>query len=66
MDPALVSALVDAVIGQVQAAVEGKMLRTETAAGASAVQLIDAAAQQNVNSLVNVAAGVGTNVNKTI
>jgi hypothetical protein len=65
MDTALVSAVVDAVIGQVQAAVEDRMAQTVGSAGASAAQLIDTA-EQSVNSLLNVAAGIGTNVNKTI
>jgi hypothetical protein len=65
MDTALVSAVVDAVIGQVQAAVEDRMAQNEGSGGGSSVQLIDAA-QQNVNSLLNVAVGIGTNVNKTI
>jgi hypothetical protein len=65
MDTALVSAVVDAVIGQVQAAVEDRMAQTEGSAGASAVQLTDTA-EQSVNSLLNVAAGIGTNVNKTV
>jgi hypothetical protein len=65
MDTALVSAVVDAVIGQVQAAVEERMARNEGSGGGSAVQLIDAA-EQNVNALLNVAVGIGTNVDKTI
>jgi hypothetical protein len=65
MDTALVSAVVDAVIGQVQAAVEDRMAQNEGSGGGSAVQLIDTA-EQSVNSLLNVAAGIGANVNKTI
>ena len=65
MDTALVSAVVDAVIGQVQAAVEDRMAQTQGSTGGSAVQLIDTA-EQSVNSLLNVAAGIGANVNKTI
>jgi hypothetical protein len=65
MDTALVSAVVDAVIGQVQAAVEDRMAQNEGSGGGSSVQLI-ATAQQSVNSLLNVAAGIGANVDKTI
>jgi hypothetical protein len=62
---AIVSAVVAAVVGHVQSAVDGKILRTGETAGSPVAQLIDAA-QQDIDSLVNVAAGVGTRVDKRI
>jgi hypothetical protein len=64
MDPSLISAIVAASAGQVQLAVAGKMLAMNLDAGRSAVKLI-AAAQQNVDTLANVSAGIGANVDKT-
>jgi len=64
MDPSLISAIVAASAGQVQLAVAGKMLAMNLDAGRSAVKLI-AAAQQNVDTLANVSAGIGTSVDKT-
>jgi hypothetical protein len=65
MESNLVSAVIAAVIGQVQSAIAGRMLRTDMAAGNTTAQLIDAA-QQNVDNLVNVAPGIGVNLDKTI
>lgn len=66
MDPtSLATAMVGAQMSQVQMAVAAKMLRMNADAAASVVQLIDAA-QQNLQSLANVAAGVGQNVNISV
>jgi hypothetical protein len=50
--------------GQFQTAVAGKMLAMSVDAGRSAVKLIDAATQ-NIASLANLSAGIGTSVNTT-
>lgn len=55
---ALASALVSAKMGQVQLAVAAKMMKMNAEAEASVVTLIDAA-QQNMDRLANVAAGIG-------
>jgi hypothetical protein len=60
-DAGLAAGLIAARVGQVQLAVAAKMLRMNAESAQSAVKLIDAA-QQNVDRLANVAAGVGTNV----
>jgi hypothetical protein len=62
---AIGSAVVAAFVGQVQSAVDGKVLSAAQAVGNSAVQVIDAA-QRDIDSLVNVAAGIGTHVDKRI
>jgi hypothetical protein len=62
MDPSsLASAFIAASAGQFQLAVAGKMLAMNLDAERSVVKLIDAA-QQNIDSLANVSAGIGTNV----
>jgi hypothetical protein len=62
MDPAsLASALIGAQIGRVQLAVAGKMLQMDAVNEQSVVKLIDAA-QQNLDRLANVAAGIGGNL----
>jgi hypothetical protein len=58
-DASLVSAFIAARMGQVQLALAAKMLRMNADAVQSAGQLIDAA-QQSMDRLANVAAGVGT------
>jgi hypothetical protein len=58
---ALAGALVAAQVGQVQLAVAGRILRMNTDAQASVVKLLDSA-QQNMNSLANVGAGIGTSL----
>jgi hypothetical protein len=64
MDPsAIASAFVAASAGQFQMAIGGKMLAMSMDAGRSAVKLIDAA-QQSIDSLANVSAGIGGNVNR--
>ena len=62
---AIGSSIIAAVAGQVQIAVAGKQTLEDAGGGASAARLIDQA-QQNIDSLVNVAAGIGTSVDKTI
>jgi hypothetical protein len=64
MDSLLASAVVAASAGQVQLAVAGKLLGIEFDAGRSVAKLIDAA-EQNINRLANVAAGIGTNLDVT-
>lgn len=66
MDPAsLVAAMTGAQMGQLQMALAAKMLRMNADAANSVVQLLDAA-QQNMQSLANVAAGVGQHVNISV
>jgi hypothetical protein len=62
MDLSLVTAMLGAQAGLTQLAVANSMLKMNADNGASAVKLIDAA-QQNLNSLANVAPGIGTNLN---
>ena len=63
MDPAvLAAALAAAQAGNTQMAIAAKMTRMNADASSSIAQVIDAA-QQNMTSLANVAAGVGQNVN---
>jgi hypothetical protein len=64
MDASLASAFIAASVGQIQLAVAGKMLGMQLDEGRSAVKLIDAA-QQNLDRLANVAAGIGTNLDVT-
>jgi hypothetical protein len=65
MDPAsLATAMVGAQMSQVQMAIAAKMMRMNAQSEGSVVQLIDAA-QKNMQSLANVAAGVGQNLNIT-
>jgi hypothetical protein len=71
MDATVASSRFAAIVGQVQSAVVGKMLATDQASGGlasggsaqagSAINLVDAA-QQNIDSLVNASAGLGTYV----
>ena len=66
MDPtALASAFIAASVGQFQLAVAGKLLAFDLNADRSAVQLIDAA-QQNIDRLANVSAGIGTNLDLAV
>jgi hypothetical protein len=65
MDPvSIASALAGAQMGGVQMAIAAKMLRMNADAAGSIVQVLDAA-QKNIASLANVAAGVGQNLNIT-
>jgi hypothetical protein len=66
MDPAsIASAMAGAQMSQVQMAIAAKMLRMNADAAADVVKVIEAA-QQNLNSLANVASGVGQNLNITV
>jgi len=65
MDLSLVTAMIGAQTGLTQLAVAGSMLKMNTENAASAVKLIDAA-QQNLNSLANVAPGIGTNLDISV
>ena len=60
----LVTALVGAQTGATQLAMAADMERMNQQDSSSVVKLIDAA-QQNTNSLANVAAGIGTNLDVT-
>lgn len=62
MDLSLVTAMLGAQAGMTQLAVANSMLKMDADNAASTVKLIDAA-QQNLNSLANVAPGIGTNLN---
>jgi hypothetical protein len=65
MDTASIAAgLAAARMGQVQLALAGKMLKMNAEQAQSVVKLLDAA-QANLNRLANVAAGVGTTVDRT-
>ena len=65
MDPAsLADAAVSASVGQAQLAFAGQMLSMNIDSGRAAVKLIDAA-QQNLDHLTNVSAGVGGNLDVT-
>jgi anthranilate phosphoribosyltransferase len=66
MDPtSLAAAMVGAQMSQMQMAAAAFMLRMNADSAASVVQVIDAA-QQNMQSLANVAAGIGQNVNISV
>jgi hypothetical protein len=60
----LVTALVGAQTGATQLAMASDMARMNQQDSSSVVKLIDAA-QQNISSLANVAAGIGTNLDVT-
>jgi hypothetical protein len=64
-DAGRASGLIAARVGQLQLAVAAKMLRMNAESAQSAAKLIEAA-QQNVDRLANVAAGVGTNVDLSV
>jgi len=57
--------MVGAQTSSAQMALAAKMMRMSADAAASIAQVIDAA-QQNMQSLANVAAGVGQNVNISV
>lgn len=66
MDPAsLASAFIGTQMSQVQMTMAADMMRMNADSAKSVVQLIDAA-QKNMQSLANVATGVGQNVNISI
>jgi len=57
--------MVGAQVSQMQLAAAAMMMRMNANNAASVVQVIDAA-QQNMQSLANVAAGVGQNINISV
>ncbi len=62
MDPtSLISAFIGAQVGEMQLAVAARLARMNADNASSVTQLIDAA-QQSSAPLVNVAAGLGTNL----
>ena len=66
MDPvSLVTALAGAQMSNAQMAIAARMFRMNADAAASIVQVLEAA-QQNIASLANVAAGVGQNLNISV
>ncbi|HEX3161498.1 MAG TPA: hypothetical protein VHQ92_02880 [Pseudolabrys sp.] len=65
MDPtSIAAAMAGAQMSDVQMAIAAKMLRMNADAASGIVKVLDAA-QQNLASLANVAAGVGQNLNIT-
>jgi hypothetical protein len=62
---ALASASLAASTAQFQLALGGKLLALDINTDRSAVQLIDAA-QQNIDRLANVLAGIGGNLDRTV
>jgi hypothetical protein len=65
MDSSLASAFIASSAGQFQQDFAAKMLAMNVDAARSVAKLIDAA-QQNIASLANVSAGIGTNVDITV
>jgi hypothetical protein len=71
LDTTLGSSIVAAIAGQVQSAVVGKILAIDATSGGAAqgggaaANLVDAA-QQNIDSLVNLSSGIGTNVDMSV
>jgi hypothetical protein len=66
MDPAaLATAFIGAQVGRAQLAVAAKLLQMDAANEQSVVGLIDAA-QQNMDRLANVAAGIGGNLDISV
>ena len=63
MDAAkLIAAFIGAQTGMLQLAVAARLARMNAGQGAAIAQLVDAA-QQSIDPLANVAAGIGTNLN---
>jgi hypothetical protein len=65
MDMSLVTAALGAQTGLTQLALANSMLKMNTQNASSVVRLIDAA-QQSMNSLANVAPGIGTNLDISV
>ena len=61
----IAAAFIAAQASQVQTAVAAKMLRMNADQAGNAVKLLEAA-QQNMNSLANVASGIGGNLDLTV
>jgi hypothetical protein len=64
-DVSLASAFISASMGQAQLAVAAKLLRMNADQEQSVVKLVDAA-QQNLDRLANVAAGIGGNLDVSV
>jgi hypothetical protein len=62
MDTSLIGAFLGAQTGMMQLAFAARFARMNADQASSVAKLIDAA-EQNFNSLANVAAGIGTNLN---
>lgn len=62
MDMSLITAALSAKAGQTQMQVAASIVKSNADAEKEAVQTLLGAAQQNLNSLANVAEGIGTNV----
>jgi len=62
---AIETAVVGAKTAEIQLAIAAKMLRMNADAAASAGKIIDAA-QANMDSLANVAAGIGSNLDISV
>ena len=60
----IASAFIDAQVGQTQLAVAAKILKMNADQEASVAKLLDAA-QANISSLANVAAGIGASLDIT-
>jgi hypothetical protein len=65
MDTSIITAFLGAQTGMMQLAVAARLARMNIQNGSSVVKLIDAA-QQNLNPLANVTAGIGTNLDLTV
>lgn len=65
MDMSLVTAALGAQAGLTQLALANSILKMNTQNASSVVKLIDAA-QQSMNSLANVAPGIGTNLDISV
>ena len=65
MDMSLVTAALGAQAGLTQLTLANSMLKMNTQNASSVVKLIDAA-QQSMNSLANVAPGIGTNLDISV
>jgi len=64
MDPAAIAmALIAAQQGQQQVTLADKMLRVNANASNAVANMLDSSAQQSMNSLANVASGVGASLN---
>jgi hypothetical protein len=63
MDMSLVAAALSARAGQTQMQIAATIVKSNADAEKSAVLTLLGAAQQNMNSLANVADGIGANVN---
>jgi hypothetical protein len=64
MIASIAAAFIAAQAGQLQEAMAAKMMKMNAGASADAAKLLDAASQ-NMNSLANVASGIGGNLNIT-